>query len=148
MNIKKSTFPQWILLPILFSSASVLAGGLGYAPTSVTDQAAALSADSDGFLDDVQETNNAAMNYVGGNTRIGVGFDTDFKGRIDGSHIFSHSNDSATSGSGWIGINPQADDDKDEDNNNAENDDDDHDKSEGVTGTDTVIRINHKTHEN
>ncbi len=117
MSNKKSTSPQWILLPILFSSASVLAGGLNdlddHALRAV-DQATALSADSDGFLDDTHASGSASMGYVGGNTRIGVGFDNNFNGRVEGSHIFSASDDAATSAQGWIGINPEADSDKNE----------------------------------
>ncbi|MGB1255822.1 MAG: Ig-like domain-containing protein [Thiolinea sp.] len=81
---------------------------------SATDQAVALSAEEDGFLDDAQAINSTSMNYVGGNTRIGVGFDTEFKGRIDGSHVFMESQDSVTSGQGWLGLNPMADEDKHE----------------------------------
>lgn len=112
MNKNKGLCYQWILFPILFSSASVLAGGLGgMGQTTASGQASALSAESDGFLDDSVETSTARMNYVGGDTRIGVGIDTEFKGRIDGSHIFMQTEDSATSGQGWLGINPGADDD-------------------------------------
>ncbi len=112
MNKNKGLSCQWILLPLLFSSASVLAGGLGGLGThSASGQASALSAESDGFLDDSEEVSTARMNYVGGDTRIGVGVDTEFKGRIDGSHIFMQTEDSVTSGQGWLGINPGADED-------------------------------------
>lgn len=110
MNNKKSMSPQWILLPILFSSVSVLAGG-HVTGLSAADQAAALSGDRDGFLDDTQVRSNADMSYVGGNSRIGVSVDTDLNAQIEGSHIFSHSDTSATSASGWVGINPEADED-------------------------------------
>ncbi len=115
MTKNKGSSYQWILLPILFSSTSVIAGGfggLGQAP--VSEQASALSAESDGFLEDSEEVNTARMSYVGGDTRIGVGIDTEFKGRVDGSHIFMQTEDSTTSGQGWLGINPRADDDRDE----------------------------------
>lgn len=126
---------QWILLPVLFSSATVLASdqnlmfnaedpchncpvladepsGLPYAEPSMEGAAAAqanaLAQESDGFLEDAQETNSASMSYVGGKTRIGVGLDTEFKGRADISHIFSDTQNSATSGQAWVGINPSA----------------------------------------
>lgn len=115
MNKNKGSSYQWILLPLLFSSASVIAGGFGgLGQTSAGDQASALSAESDGFLEDSQEVDTARMSYVGGDTRIGVGVDTEFKGRVDGSHIFMQTEDSVTSGQGWLGINPRADDDRDE----------------------------------
>lgn len=126
---------QWILLPVLFSSATVLASdqnlmfnaedpchncpvladepsGLPYAEPSMEGAAAAqanaLAQESDGFLEDAQETNSASMSYVGGKTRIGVGLDTEFKGRADISHIFSDTQNSVTSGQAWVGINPSA----------------------------------------
>lgn len=129
---------QWILLPILFSSATILAAEQGLmfntedscldcpiiadspAPTAAMPyadpsmegaaaaQANALSQDSDGFLEDAQETNSATMSYVGGKTRIGVGLDTEFKGRADISHTFSESQGNATSGQAWVGVNPSA----------------------------------------
>lgn len=128
---------QWILLPVLFSSATVLASdqnlmfnaedpchncpvladepsGLPYAEPepsmegAAAAQANALAQESDGFLEDAQETNSASMSYVGGKTRIGVGLDTEFKGRADISHIFSDTQNSATSGQAWVGINPSA----------------------------------------
>lgn len=130
---------QWILLPILLSSVSVLASdqNLSFNPeepcldcevfmdeplqpvTAIppTDlnmqgaaaaQAEALAQDSDGFLEDAQETNSASMSYVGGKTRIGVGLDTEFKGRADISHIFTDTENSATSGQAWVGVNPAA----------------------------------------
>ncbi|MEZ5534645.1 MAG: Ig-like domain-containing protein [Thiolinea sp.] len=114
MSKNKGLSYRWVLFPILFSSASVLAGGfggLGQEP-SASGQATALSAEADGFLEDSEEVSNARMNYVGGDTRIGVGIDTEFKGRVDGSHIFMETEDSVTSGQGWLGINPRADDDE------------------------------------
>ncbi|PIE00735.1 MAG: hypothetical protein CSA79_02545 [Thiothrix nivea] len=114
MNKNKGLSCRWILLPVLFSSASVLAGGFGGLgqSTDAGGQAAELLTESDGFLDESEQVNNARMNYVGGNTRIGVGIDTEFKGRIDGSHIFMENENSVTSGQGWLGINPGADEDE------------------------------------
>lgn len=128
---------QWILLPVLFSSATVLASDQGLmfnaddpcsscpaladtpAPTaapyvaprmegSATTQANALSQEGDGFLDDAQETNSGTVSYVGGQTRIGIGLDTEFKGRADISHTFSDTQNSATTGQAWVGVNPGA----------------------------------------
>lgn len=128
---------QWLLLPVLFSSANVLASEQGLifnaddlceqcpvlnetpAPTAqpsvdsamdttATTQAQALAQESDGFLEDAQETNSGTVSYVGGQTRIGVGLDTEFKGRADISHAFSDTPNSATSGQAWVGINPSA----------------------------------------
>jgi outer membrane protein OmpA-like peptidoglycan-associated protein len=48
------------------------------------------------------------MSYVGGKTRIGVGLDTEFKGRADITHTFSDTPNSATSGQAWVGVNPTA----------------------------------------
>ncbi|MEZ5479680.1 MAG: hypothetical protein R3E95_20045 [Thiolinea sp.] len=73
-----------------------------------------MAGEDDGFLDDSEEVGTAQLNYIGGNSRIGVGIDTEFKGRIDGSHIFMESEDSVTSGQGWLGVNPTADKDKNE----------------------------------
>ena len=158
MSNKKGTSFQWILLPVLFSSAAVLASDQGVAedpcmqcptvaseaampqglvqeppmsgdyvrrggaaaaavvdaPAPASAQAEALSQEADGFADDAQEVSTGNMNFVGGNTRIGVGIDTEFKGRADVSHIFSESESSTTSGQGWVGINPKADKDKNE----------------------------------
>ena len=137
MNYKKGAGAslQWILLPILFSSATVLASDqnplfnaedpcfdcptitatpapIPYPATSMegaaTAQANALAQERDGFLDDAEETNNATMSYVGGQTRMGVGLDTEFKGRADISHSFSESQNSATTGQAWVGVNPSA----------------------------------------
>lgn len=137
MNYKKGAGAslQWILLPILFSSATVLASDqdpmfnaeepclncpapnntmvpMPYADPSMEGAAAmqanALAQESDGFLDDAEETNSASMSYVGGQTRIGIGLDTEFKGRADVSHTFSESQGSATSGQAWVGVNPSA----------------------------------------
>ena len=128
---------QWILLPVLFSSAAVLASdqnamfnaedpclqcpALTDAPAapnalpyvqpmdgSAAMQANALSQEADGFLEDAQEVDSTTLNYVGGSTRIGVGLDTEFKGRADISHTFSETQGSATSGQAWVGVNPSA----------------------------------------
>lgn len=130
---------QWLLLPVLFSSATVLASDQGLmfneedpcaqcpvlneapAPVAASPytggasmegaaaaQANALSQQSDGFLEDAQETNSGTVSYVGGQTRIGVGLDTEFKGRADISHTFVDTPNSATSGQAWVGINPGA----------------------------------------
>ncbi|HPE61283.1 MAG TPA: Ig-like domain-containing protein [Thiolinea sp.] len=83
-------------------------GANGQAPDTV-QQVQALGQESDGFLDDAEQTDNLNLNYVGGNTSVGVGFDTEFKGRVDGSHVFMESEDSMTSGQGWLGIDPGGD---------------------------------------
>jgi outer membrane protein OmpA-like peptidoglycan-associated protein len=51
------------------------------------------------------------LQFVGGDTRIGIGIDTDLQLRGDLSHVFSETSDSATSATGWIGIDPTAEDD-------------------------------------
>lgn len=124
---------QLLLLPVLFSSVTVLAADQGLmfnadepceqcpvlneasVPTSdstmdgaAAKQTQALSQESDGFLEDAQEANSGTFSYVGGQTRIGVGLDTEFKGRADISHTFSDTKNSATSGQAWVGINPSA----------------------------------------
>lgn len=128
---------QWFLLPVLFSSATVLAADQGLmfnaddpceqcpvlneAPAPIANtyvdpsmdgaaaaQANALSQESDGFLEDAQETNSGTVSYVGGRTRIGLGLDTEYKGRADISHSFVDTPNSATSGQAWVGINPGA----------------------------------------
>lgn len=138
MNYKKGAGAslQWILLPILFSSATVLASEqnpmfnaedpclncptiaetpaaeIPYNMPSMEGAAAAqsnaLAQEGDGFLEDAEETNSANMSYVGGSTRLGVGLDTEFKGRADISHTFSDTQNSATSGQAWLGVNPSA----------------------------------------
>ncbi len=136
MKNKKGSSFKWVLLPILFSSAAVLAGSdqvsaltpddpcvecpavsdgfAAMAPSpspSAADQADTLAGESDGFLDDAQEVSTGNLNFVGGNTRLGVGIDTEFKGRADLSHVFSETDNSVTSGQGWVGVNPSADSD-------------------------------------
>lgn len=116
MNNKKGKSLGWIFLPILFSSATVLAGQpQTKAPVTrpaqdmtAAEQATALSQSESGFWDDSQETNSVNLNYVGGDTRLGVGFDTESKGRADITHTFSSSETSRTSGEAWIGMNPTA----------------------------------------
>lgn len=51
------------------------------------------------------------LQFVGGDTRIGIGIDTDLQLKGDLSHVFSETSDSATSATGWIGIDPTAEDD-------------------------------------
>lgn len=115
MNKNKGKSLGWIFLPILFSSATVLAGQpSAKAPVThqqdmnAAEQASALSQSESGFWDEAQETNSLNLNYVGGDTRIGVGFDTEYKGRADVKHTFSSSESSNTRGEAWIGLNPTA----------------------------------------
>ena len=97
-NIKNSTpvdrvtqiKKYWIYLPLLLCSSAVIAAGQ--------------TASSPRFEDDFREVNNANFDYVGGKTRVGVGIDTEFDGTADISHIFSETNDTATSGDAWVGF--------------------------------------------
>jgi outer membrane protein OmpA-like peptidoglycan-associated protein len=52
-----------------------------------------------------------ALQYVGGSTRIGIGLDTDLKVRGDLSHVFQETDDTVTSASAWVGVDPQAEND-------------------------------------
>jgi outer membrane protein OmpA-like peptidoglycan-associated protein len=52
------------------------------------------------------------MEYVGGNTRIGIGMDTDFQGQAEISHIFNESENGTTSGEAWLGYKFKNDSDK------------------------------------
>ncbi|UOG92116.1 MAG: Ig-like domain-containing protein [Candidatus Thiothrix sulfatifontis] len=139
MNDKKTFFTQWAILPLLFCSATVLAGDGGYDgsygqlqpspydpltlegsaapagnPAPVTPdamrQAEDLGQEADGFLEDSTETSSANTGYVGGNTRIGVGIDTELKGKVEASQVFGNTESSATIGQGYLGVNPGADD--------------------------------------
>lgn len=137
MNNNKNRSTQWAILPILFCSAAVLAGDGGLEapygqlpeetlqpamtaeqpPADVPDtmqQAQDLGAESDGFLDDATQTSSINTGYVGGRTRLGIGIDSEFKGKADLSHVFSESEDSAIIGQGYVGVNPKADKEKGE----------------------------------
>lgn len=111
---KGSLSAKWLLLPALVCSSSVLASELvEYQPNAMA-QAEALSNTESGFIEDAQESSNINMGYVGGNTRIGVGVDSELKLMLEGSHVISGSNESVTSVEGWAGVDPSADDEKDE----------------------------------
>ncbi|MBU0654025.1 MAG: OmpA family protein [Gammaproteobacteria bacterium] len=140
MNNKKIRSTQWAVLPILFCSAAVLAGdggleapygqlppaapppamSLDYEQAPAADvpdtmsQAQDLGAESDGFVDDATQTSAINTGYVGGRTRLGVGIDSEFKGKADLSHVFSEDENSAIIGQGYVGVNPKADKDKNE----------------------------------
>lgn len=77
-------------------------------------QAQDLGAESDGFIDDATQTSSINTGYVGGRTRLGVGIDSEFKGKADLSHVFSEDENSAIIGQGYVGVNPKADSDKNE----------------------------------
>jgi outer membrane protein OmpA-like peptidoglycan-associated protein len=79
-------------------------------------QARQLGNEADGFIDESSETGSISTGYTGGQTRIGVGIDTEFKGKADLSHVFAESEDSATIGQGYLGVNPKADKAKGEEN--------------------------------
>ena len=81
---------RWVYLPLLLCSSVVIAAGQ--------------TVSSPRFEDDFREVNNANFDYVGGRTRIGVGIDTEFDGTADISHIFSETDDTATSGDAWVGF--------------------------------------------
>ncbi|QTR50030.1 OmpA family protein [Candidatus Thiothrix anitrata] len=158
MNNKYFQLSSRALLPLLFCSATVLAGDGGVdapyghipppqnaltfeneqiadvscdsgdpsrgecanvasaaaaAPDSMR-QAKQLSNESDGFIEDATATGAPSLNtgYVGGNTRIGIGIDSEFKGKADLSHVFTETEDTAVIGQGYIGVNPKKDDNK------------------------------------
>lgn len=136
MNNKKTLSPTWAILPLLFCSATVLAGDGGHdgsygqippppsAPLTLESdaipennalpdamsQAQDLGQQSDGFLEDSTETSSVNTGYVGGNTRIGIGVDTELKGKVEASQVFGNTESSATIGQGYVGFNPDADD--------------------------------------
>lgn len=131
MNNKKTLSSQWAILPLLFCSATVLAGDGGYdapygkispqspappltlegnAQPDTMKQAQRLGQESDGFVDDSTATTSVNTGYVGGNTRIGIGVDTELKGKLEASQVFSSTDNSATLGQGYLGVNPKADD--------------------------------------
>ncbi|MEB4591630.1 Ig-like domain-containing protein [Candidatus Thiothrix sp. Deng01] len=138
MNNNKNLASGWAILPLLFCSAAVLAGDGGTdasfgqipaqnatledepvpaappsarnAPDSMS-QAQALGQESDGFLDDATETSSLNTGYVGGNTRIGIGVDSELKGKAEVSQVLNESASSATIGQGYVGFNPNADKD-------------------------------------
>jgi outer membrane protein OmpA-like peptidoglycan-associated protein len=132
MNNKKVLSSKWAILPLLFCSAAVLAGDGGYngsyaqlppsetssltlendaaqlAPNSL-NQAQALGQQSDGFLEDSTETSSINTGYVGGNTRIGIGIDSELKGKLEATQMLYETDGSATIGQGYLGVNPKAD---------------------------------------
>lgn len=130
---------QWLLLPLLSCSSIVLANEpnqfeandnsvltledeyvdepsnevqITNTTPDVQAQAKALSNEEDGLLADSQTTAvvGGSKSYMGGNTRIGIGIDSQYKGRIDATQVFSDTQQSVTSGEGWLGINPKAKD--------------------------------------
>ncbi|MBK8452105.1 MAG: OmpA family protein [Thiofilum sp.] len=135
---KRYLLSQWLLLPLLSLSCSslVLANELAdfEAPEAVLTleddyveqpdtevqiqstapnahaQAKALANEDDGLLEDSQTTAvvGGSKSYMGGNTRIGVSVDTQYKLRLDGTQVFSDTKNSVTSGEGWVGFNPKA----------------------------------------
>jgi outer membrane protein OmpA-like peptidoglycan-associated protein len=72
-------------------------------------QAQDLGQQADGFLEDSSETSSVNTGYVGGNTRLGIGVDTELKGKADVSHVIRQNEGSATIGQGYVGFNPTAD---------------------------------------
>lgn len=142
MNNNKNLSSGWVILPLLFCSVAVLAGDGGYdapygqipaqgagavleeqpaqpgAPVQqipdTMSQAQDLGQESDGFLEDSSETSSLNTGYVGGNTRIGIGVDTELKGKAEASQVFLESGSSATIGQGYVGFNPNADKDNGE----------------------------------
>jgi len=72
-------------------------------------QAQQLGKESDGFVNDATQTGAPSLNtgYVGGQTRIGVGIDSEFKGKADLSHVFTENEDSAVIGQGYVGVDPR-----------------------------------------
>lgn len=152
MNNKNFRVSRRALLPLLFCSATVLAGDGGTdapygqlpqeqaaltlesdqvpcdsgnpargggcpdvvataaAPAPDTmQQAKQLGKESDGFVDDATATGAPGLNtsYVGGKTRLGVGIDSEFKGKADLSHVFTETEDTAVIGQGYIGVDPR-----------------------------------------
>lgn len=77
-------------------------------------QAQNLGQEGDGFLEDSTETSSLNTGYVGGNTRIGIGVDSELKGKVEASQVFRDTGSSATIGQGYAGFNPNADKDKGE----------------------------------
>lgn len=121
MYNNKNMPPRWAILPILFCSSAVLAGGAsGYgtanplpAMPDASQQAQQLGKDADGFHEDTIET-SLNTGYVGGNTRIGIGVDSDLKGKVEGSQVIQGSDTRTTIIQGYAGFNPKADQDKGE----------------------------------
>jgi outer membrane protein OmpA-like peptidoglycan-associated protein len=72
-------------------------------------QAQQLGNEADGFVDDATATGAPSLNtgYVGGKTRVGIGIDSEFKGKADVSHVFTENEDSAMIGQGYVGVSPK-----------------------------------------
>lgn len=108
-------------LPILFGSSAVLAGGAGGygaanplpALPDASQQAQQLGKNADAFHPDSVET-SLNTGYVGGNTRIGIGVDSDLKGKLEASQVIQGGDSRATLVQGYAGFNPKADKDKGE----------------------------------
>lgn len=77
-------------------------------------QAQDLGQQDDGFLEDSTATSSLNTGYVGGNTRIGIGVDSELKGKAEATQVFRDTGGSATIGQGYVGFNPNADKDKNE----------------------------------
>lgn len=121
MYNNKNMPTRWAILPMLFCSSAVLAGGAsGYGAATplpalpdASQQARQLGAQADGFHEDTIET-SLNTGYVGGNTRIGIGVDSDLKGKLDAQQVIQSNDARATIVQGYAGFNPKADKDKGE----------------------------------
>lgn len=123
MNNNRFRSSQWAILPLLFCSAAVLAGdggndrGNAQPPLTLEGkpntmhQAQRLGQESDGFLDDSTATSSLNTGYVGGNTQIGIGVDSELKGKATLRQVFTVNEGSAMVGEGYVGFNPKADED-------------------------------------
>ncbi|MDD5393224.1 MAG: Ig-like domain-containing protein [Thiothrix sp.] len=96
--------------PEMAAEAPAMVASAEAAPAPDTmQQAQQLGKESDGFVDDASQTGAPSLNtgYVGGQTRIGVGIDSEFKGKADLSHVFTENEDSAVIGQGYVGVDPR-----------------------------------------
>ena len=86
---------KWVYLPVLFTSAAVLAS-----PTMAGQY----------DTENMQQVGSASHQYVGGRTQVGVSVTDQGNASADINHIFSETEDSATSGGLWAGFDLEGED--------------------------------------
>lgn len=95
MKSKKTNSYKWVYLPVVFSSAAVL-----FTPAMAGQYQ----------TEDVQQVGSLNHQFVGGRTQVGVSITDDGSASADVNHIFSETQDSATSGGLWAGFDLEGDD--------------------------------------
>ena len=98
MKNTQTTSYRWAYLPIVFSSAAILATQVTAAP-GATQQ-----------YQDAKQVHNANYEYVGGQTQAGFGVTDEGDVSIDLNHVFSETDNSSTGVGLWAGYDLKGDD--------------------------------------